>query len=128
MADQIANKLSEHTYLARSGIFGGAAEAYNLIKVPKNAFIMDVWLEVITIHAANTCTVGFAGNGETADPDGFIDATLGVTDTAAFIRALDDAQPGSKAKWFSDGVGMITATPSGTTSRQRLFVKYAIIS
>ena len=128
MADKIANKLSDNVYLARPGIFGGAAEAYNLIKVPKNAFIMNVWLEIITTHAGNTCTVGFAGNATTADADGFIDATLGITTTAGFIRAIDDAQPGSKAKWFSAGGGMITATPSATTSRQRLFVEYAIIS
>lgn len=131
MPDMISLRLSDNTYLARSEtLITPAAGTYNLIRLPENAFVEDVWLEVVTADATETCTVGFIGNGETADPDGFIDATLGVLTAIGMIRASDDAQPGSKGKWFNAGSGMITATPSADwdTGVVRVFVKYSIIS
>jgi hypothetical protein len=130
MPDLISLKLSDFSYLARSGNLVNPADGtYNLIKLPKNAFVEDVWLDVYDLDADGTVTVGFLGNKETADPDGFIDATLGVTSSVAIIRATDDAQPASKGKWFNDGSGMITVTAANVNEGAfRVFVKYSIIS
>ncbi len=89
-----------------------ADETYSLIQIPQYAFITDVWLTKLVAYGdlAAVLTVGFTGNGEAADPDGFIDATLGDADAAGIVRATEDTQPGSKGKWFNTAGGAITAT------------------
>lgn len=128
--DRISHHLSDFSYMARSKNFVNVADGtYDCFRIPKKAMIEEVWLDVFASDADGTVTVGFAGNAETADPDGFIDATLGVTSSIAFIKATDDAQPGSKGKWFLDGSGMLTVTPSGVNAGSfRVFCKYSIIS
>ena len=128
--NRISRKLSDFTYLVRSHDFINPADGtYDAMQLPRRAFIEDVWLEVFDLDADGTVTVGFSGNKETADPDGFIDATLGVTSAVAMIRATDDAQPGSKGKYFVDGSGMLTVTPASVNEGSfRVFCKYSIIS
>ncbi len=89
-----------------------ADDTYALIQIPHYAYVLDVILHKTTAYgdAGATISVGFIGNGETADPDGFIDTTLGNADAADVIRASGDAQPGSQGKWFNDAGGMITVT------------------
>ena len=137
MSLKVSRRLSEHCYIVRSETFVNPADGtYDLIPIPRNAFVEDVWLEVETAGTGGTpnctATIGFKGNKESADADGFIDATLGDTTAAGMIRATDDAQPASKGKWFNSGTGMITATFAlGTTTTGptgRIFVKYSIIS
>lgn len=89
-----------------------ADETYALIQIPHYAYVLDVWLHKTTAYgdAGATISVGFIGNGESADSDGFIDTTLGDADAAGVVRAVGDAQPGSQGKWFNDAGGMITVT------------------
>jgi hypothetical protein len=128
--------MSDFTYVARShDSIDDADGTYDVIPIPRWALVKDVRVEVVTAGTGgipnSTITVGFKGNGETADPDAFIDSTLGDTTAAGMIRATDDAQPGSKGKWFDDGSGMLTVTlAKGTTTTGptfRVFVEYAII-
>ncbi len=137
MANLVANKLSDFSYLARSHKLVNPDDGiYELIRIPRRAFVEDVWAEVSVAGVGgtpnSTVIVGFVGNKETADPDGFIDATLGTTTAKKMVRASSDAQPASKGKWFLDGSGMITATfAKGTTTTGPtvvIFVKYSIIS
>ena len=109
---------------------------YNLFHIPRNAFVEEVWVEVSVAGVGgtpnSTVTIGFSGNRETADPDGFIDATLGTTTAKKMIRASADAQPASKGKWFLEGSGMMTATfTKGTTTTGPsvvVFARYSVIS
>jgi len=100
-----------------------ADDTYNVIKVPRYAFVSNVYLFVQTAFGAlGSVTVGFAGNGETANPSYFLDAALSdVTD--AGMRQADIA------KYFSAAAGMITVTTSAGTSAGTLivFVDYALI-
>ena len=137
MPDRIANKVSDFSYLARSHKLMDVDDGtYNIIRLPRNAFVEEVFVEVQVAGSGgtpnSTVTIGFSGNKETADPDGFIDAVLGTTITEKMIRASDDAQPASKGKWFLDASGMLTATfTKGTTAvgpSVVVFVRYSIIS
>ena len=137
MADLIATKLSDFTYLARSHKLVNVADGtYNLFHIPRNAFVEEVWMSIEVAGTGgtpnSTLTVGFSGNTETADPDGFIDATLGTTTAIKVVRASADAQPGSKGKWFVDGSGMLTVTSAkGTTTTGPtvvVFARYSVIS
>lgn len=128
----LSTRLSDNTYMVRSGrIAPTATGEVELFRVPKNAFVEDLWLEIVTADAGATVIVGFKGNGEVADTDAFIDATLGVADVATMIRATDDAQPASKGKWFSAASGIVTAEVGGALAPTlvfRVFAKYSIIS
>lgn len=137
MPDRISNKLSDFTYLARSHKLSDVDNGtYSLFPIPRNAFVEEVWVEVSVAGSGgtpnSTVTIGFAGNRETADPDGFIDATLGTTTAVKMIRASKDAQPASQGKWFLDGSGMLTATfTKGTTTTGPdvvVFARYSVIS
>lgn len=85
---------------------------YAMIQIPKWAFIVDVWLHKLTAATAAGAlvSVGFTGNGETADPDAFIDTILGEADSLGVVRAIHDGQPASRGKWFNDAGGAITLT------------------
>lgn len=89
-----------------------ADETYSLFSIPKYAFVTDVWLikEVAATAAGALVSVGFTGNGETADPDAFIDVILGEATTTGVVRAIQDGQPASRGKWFSTAGGAITLT------------------
>lgn len=87
-------------------------DTYSLIQIPKWAFIVDVWLhKLLAATAAGALvSVGFTGNGETADTDAFIDSILGEADALGVVRAIHDGQPASRGKWFNDASGAITLT------------------
>lgn len=127
---KISTHISDFSYLARSKNFVNVADGvYACFRIPKKAFIEEVWLDVFELSAAGTVSVGWEGNAAAADPDGFIDTTLGVTTSVAVIKATDDAQPGSKGKWFLDGSGVLTVTSATNTDGSfRVFCRYSIIS
>ena len=87
-------------------------DIYSLIQIPQWGFVIDIWLHKLLAATAGGAlvSVGFTGNGETADPDGFIDIILGEATSLGVVRAINDGQPGSKGKWFNDAGGAITLT------------------
>jgi hypothetical protein len=105
---------SDNFRLARSKtLYELADDTYDLILLPKFAFVMNVWLYVTQAYAGGsgaTATIGFKGNGETADPDGFMDAAACAARVTGYKQMLDDTQPGSKGKWFNDASGFLTIT------------------
>ena len=107
-------------------------DVYSLIQIPQWAFIVDVWLhKLLAATAAGALvSVGFTGNGETADPDAFIDVILGEADALGVVRAIHDGQPASRGKWFNDAGGSITLTcddNGGTGGTFMVTVLYYII-
>jgi hypothetical protein len=110
---------SDNFRLARSKTLYQLADGtYNLILLPKFAFVMQIWFSVTTAYAggaAGAVTIGFTGNGETADPDGFMDATQAGARVAGVKIMTEDAQPGSKGKWFNTAGGFLTITLSKGT-------------
>lgn len=95
-----------------------ASGEYGLFRIPRYSLIMDIWVLVITAFdgTADAMTLGFQGNQETADPDGFMDAAQAALGTAGVKRATSDAQPWSEGKYFNNGSGVITASMTPGTS------------
>ena len=110
---------SDNFRLARSKtLYELADDTYDLILLPKFSFVMNVWLYVSVAYAGGagaTGTIGFKGNGETADPDGFMDAAQCAVRVAGYKQMLDDGQPGSKGKWFNAASGFLTITLDDST-------------
>lgn len=130
MADLLSVRAADNIRLARSGsIITPAAATYNLIRIPKFAFITDLWLLVTTAGSSDTVDVGFIGNGETADPNYFLDATYSLVTGTGVVRASQDSVSLFAGKWFSAASGLITMTVGTTqsTGNFTVFVQYAVI-
>lgn len=127
MTDLISIKAADNIRLARSGtIITPAADTYNLIRLPKFSFVLDVILWCIAAGSSDTLDIGFIGNGEAADPDHFLDAAyaLVLTGGIGYYRATKDTTSLFAGKWFSDARGMITMT-IGTTQTVGQFIVFA---
>lgn len=135
MPDLISIKAADNYRLAKSkSLITLADGAYNLIRIPKYSFVDQIWLYVTQAYAggaSGAATIGFTGNGETADPDGFMDATQAGARATGMKLMTADAQPGSKGKWFSDAGGMLTLTLSKGTDttllKGHIFMRYTVI-
>lgn len=101
-----------------------ASETYHVLKIPIRAFVCGLWLEVLEAFngtAPTTCTVGFIGNKETADPDAFMDAATAVLTSEKTISAASDSQPASEGKHFVNGSGVITVSVTAGNSTEGKF-------
>lgn len=135
MPDKISVKAADNYRLAKSlKMTEWADGVYNLMKIPRYTFITDLWFWVTQAYAGGTtgaATIGFTGNGESADPDGFMDATAAGARATGMKRMVSDAQPGSQGKWFSDARGMLTITlakgDDTTLLIAHIFVQYSIV-
>ena len=129
MVNVLANRAADNFRLMRSGkITLDADDTYATVKVPKKAFVVGVWLEILTAFddqtTDGTITVGFSGNGETADPDYFMDNTA----AAPLVVGMKEV---TKGKWFGDASGLITLTVADNDSTVdpivRVWVLYSVI-
>ena len=125
MINVLANRAADNFRLMRSGkITLSADETYAAVKVPKKAFVVGVWLEIITAFddqtTDGTITVGFSGNGETADADYFMDNTA----AAPLVTGMKEV---TKGKWFSDASGLITVTANDNDSTVNPFIRVWVL-
>lgn len=136
MATDIISTIAADNYrLARSKtLYELDDDTYYLVRIPKYAFVDQIWLWVTQAYAggaSGAATVGFIGNGETADPDGFMDATQAAARVAGMKIMTGDTQPGSKGKWFTDAGGLLTITLSKGTDTTLLIghvlMRYTVI-
>lgn len=132
MPDLLSIKAADNYRLARSGsIIEPEDGTYNLIRLPQYAFVKDVWLLCTEAGSSDTIDVGFVGNGESADPDAFLDANYALVNSTGIgmYRATQDTTSGFAGKWFSDASGLVTMTV-GTTQTSGIFtvfVEYTVI-
>ncbi len=129
MINALSSRAADNFRMMRSGkVTLSADDSYAVVKVPKKAFVVGVWLEVITAFddktTDGTITVGFSGNGETADPDYFMDNTA----AAPLVTGMKEV---TKGKWFGDTSGLITLTVADNDSTVdpivRVWVLYSVI-
>lgn len=117
--DMICTAAADNYRLARSKSLVELADGtYNLIRIPKYAFVDQVWFWITQAYAGGSggsATIGFVGNGETADPDGFMDASQAGGRTTGMKLMTADTQPGSKGKWFTTAGGLLTITLAKST-------------
>ena len=135
MVDFLSTRASDNMRLARSKRLVEKADGtYALINLPRYAFVKDMWFYITQAYAGGAngaATIGFIGNGETADPDGFFDAAWAAGRVAGVKRMSGDTQPGSKGKWFNEASGQITITLAAGTDTTLLigyvFAEYSVI-
>lgn len=132
MVNVLANRAADNFRLMRSGkITLSADETYAAVKVPKKAFVVGVWLEILTAFDAvaaedddGTLTVGFTGNGESADADYFMADAVSIP-LATGMKEV------TKGKWFGDTSGLITLTSTANDTLVdpvvRVWVLYSVI-
>ena len=130
MTDILSTRAADNIRLGASRtIITPAAATYNLIRLPRYAFVTDVWLKVNTVGSSKTVSVGWAGNGETAVTTGFLSVDIADVTVAGLKRAMKDTLVSFEGKYFSDAGGMITMTvgTAQTTGNFTVFVQYHII-
>ena len=106
----------------------------DLIRVPKYAFVTGLRVLITTPLSGGTpsLTIGYSGNGATADTEGFMISDVVDPETAGMKNMKDGViatAPGSQGKYFSGGAGVVTATLSGTPTAGvfYVFVDYRVI-
>lgn len=110
-----------------------AAGTYGVIRLPKHAFIHDVYVDIIDACETDgemAVTVGLRGNGEAADDDALlVNAAIvpGITGMARSIFAVDSFG----GKRFSTANGAVTLTIGAdsalTAGKLQVFCEYSII-
>lgn len=111
--DRFSQAMSDSVYCARSvTLVNPSDDTYNLIAFPKMAFIKQVALFVVTKTDGTTTslTVGWAGNGETAQAAGFISNDIADVKTVGMKWSIADTLVSNRGKWFNSGPGMVTLT------------------
>lgn len=132
MTDRFSHKLADNYKLAVSGLFiTPAADTYDIIRVPKNSLIDDVWLEITEgCTAGGTITIGWKGNGEAEQTAGFMSNDIADPGNTGLKRAQQDNLLSFPGKYFAGGSGAVTVTVAGTTlaaGKFRVFAGYSVI-
>ena len=135
MVDFLSTRASDNMRLARSKRLVELADGiYSIINLPRFSFVKQIWLYITQAYAGGsggTASIGFIGNGESADPDGFMDTAWAGGRVAGYKMMSGDTQPGSKGMWFNEASGQITITLSDGTDTTLLigyvFAEYSII-
>lgn len=133
MTDRYSHKLADNFKLAASGLFIiPSTDTYDIIRIPRLALVSDVWLEITTACTATaTITIGWKGNGETAQTAGFMSNTIAKPTETGLKRAQKDDMTSFPGKYFSGGSGVVTITVGGTTlsaGQFRVFAGYSVIT
>lgn len=132
--DFYTNAFADNMRLAKSrSVISPADGTYNLIRIPKFAFVTDVWLLVGTAAnvAPTTCTVGWQGNGETAQTAGFISTDIADAAVTGLKRAMKDTLVSFPGKYFSAASGAITFTYAAGSATTKgiywVFAQYIVV-
>jgi hypothetical protein len=130
--DAYTTKASDSFRIEASKLMLAPADAtYNLIKIPKFAFVTDVWIQIVSAFTVDaSVTIGWFGNGETAVEDGFITNEIADPDVVGMKRAFNSTLVTFPGKYFSDAAGAITATVlegAGAVGNFRIFVQFTVI-
>lgn len=130
--DAYTNKASDAFRLEASKLMLAPADGtYNLIKVPRYALVTDVWVQIVTAFTVDaSIIVGYIGNGEVANDDGFITNNVADPLNVGMKRAFNTTTSTFPGKFFSDAAGAITATVldnGGAVGDFRVFVQFIVI-
>jgi hypothetical protein len=129
----LSTALSDRFFFAKSKRMVAPADAtYNIIRIPKNGFVLDVWVKITTAYTAagSTLTIGWLGNGETAVTNGFMTVDVAKPTVVGLKRAQHDTLTSWEGKYFYSAGGMITCTTddnSGTAGTFWVFATYTVI-
>jgi len=101
---------------ARSkNLINKASGTYNIIRLPHFAFVREIVLVETVAYAGGaidgTISIGFTGNGEVADVDGFMTVAHAQAAVVGSRKISDDiAAAWYAGKWFNTAGGQVTIT------------------
>jgi len=133
MPDRYSTAASDNYRLARSKLMIEPADgSYNIIHLPRFTFVKKVWVRIDTAYgdAGATMTVGFIGNGESADPDAFMTSTECDPDATGMKTSVGGTADEAEGKWFDTARGAITVDVDdngGTVGTFTVFVEYTVL-
>ena len=128
--DIISVKAADNYRVGRSKtILTPAAETYWLYRLPRYALVTNVWFWVKVAGDSETVSIGWAGNGETAEPVGFLSTSIAEVLVIGMKRAKSDTLVAFEGKYFGDASGLLTMTVGTTqgTGQFHAFVEYTVI-
>jgi hypothetical protein len=133
--DFFSHNSSEAFRMCRSKVLSAVADGtYNVLSIPRNALVSNVWLHISTAFSADgapSITVGWLGNKQAAQPAGFISNDIAKPLEVGLKRAQKDTLVSFPGKWFDAGSGAITVTiaAGGSTTKAifTVFAEYAVI-
>lgn len=131
--DLYTNSFSDKGFFVKSRKLAAPADAtYNIIRVPKNAFVDAVWIKITTAYTAAGATldVGWLGNTETAVTNGFFTSDVSDPTVTGLKRAQKDTLTTFEGKYFYLASGAITVTTDdngGTAGTLWVFCHYWVI-
>jgi len=132
MADLYSHQFADNTRLAKSKtVIVTGLGSYNLIRIPKFALVKAIYLYISNTIAGTspTLTIGFSGNGETADVDAFLLNRI-LAGMYATFQETSALAVGKGGKYFDSASGAITATIGGTAAtagKFHVFADYVVI-
>jgi len=128
--DIISVKAADNYRVGKSKtILTPAAATYWVIRIPKFALITDVWFYVATAGSSDTISIGWIGNGETAQAAGFLSTTIAEAMQTGMKRAKNDTMVAFEGKYFDTASGLLTMTvgTTQTTGKFFIFAEYTVI-
>lgn len=133
MADKFSTKVSDFVYTARGHVMNTPANGtWSCIRLPKNTLVTKVFLAITTLCAGTLpkVSVGWLGNGETAQTEGFITQEVAACTVVGLKGSAHASVNSFEGKYFDSAKGVITVTVSGTLTAGIFypFVQYTIIS
>ena len=128
--DIISVKAADNYRVGKSRtILTPAAATYWVYKIPRFALVTDVWLYVPVAGDSDTVSIGWLGNGETAQAAGFLSTSIAAVTVIGMKRAQHDTLVAFEGKYFDDAGGIMTMTVGTTqgTGEFHVFVEYTVI-
>jgi hypothetical protein len=128
--DIISVKAADNYRIGKSRtILTPTADTYWLYRFPRYTLVTDVWLYVPTAGSSDTVSIGWTGNGETAQAAGFMSLDIAAVMETGMKRAQHDTLVAFEGKYFDDASGLLTMTvgTTQTTGEFHVFVQYSII-
>jgi len=131
--DFYTSAFSQNYMFARSKKMAAPADAtYNVIRIPRYAFVKQVWVLITTAYTLGTATleIGWMGNKEVAVTDGFMTSDVTVPNALGLKVMIDVSISSQPGKYFSAASGAITVTTDddgGTAGTFFVFVDYSVI-
>jgi hypothetical protein len=132
MPDLYTHAFSDNTRLAKGKTMIAPADGtWNLVALPRFAFVKTVWLWVISgyVGGAPVVTIGFIGNGESADVDAFMTNVETDPTFVGMKNSVHGSALWADGKYFDAASGAITLTTAkGTTAGNLIaFVDYSVV-
>ena len=134
-ADYLTQASSDNFRFARSKVIISPADGtYPVIRMPKFAFLIDLFFQLVTPYTAassGTITLGLIGGGETADPDAFLEDVYIGSETAGWSRMSGGSAAQAEGFWFNEASGLVSLTvavgDSAATIKCQAIAMYTVI-